>query len=99
MTGTGDLGFESDAGIAQFQGHALRVDRFQQAWTDRVMDLNSAADDPFGECLVFQHEELPWCAVVLGVLRGENFKNVNRHQQRRPTTQLARGRDTSTRGE
>jgi hypothetical protein len=97
--GHGDLGFESDAGMAQFQGHALGVHRFQQAWANRAMDLNGEADNPFREGLVFEHEELPWCAVVLGVLRGEDFKSVNRHEQRCPTTRLARRPDPSIRGE
>src|ERR1039458_4017632 len=97
--GHGDLGFESDAGMARFQGHALGVHRFQQAWTNRAMDLNGDADDPFREGLVFEHEELPWCAVVLGVLRGEYFKSVNRHEQRCPTTRLARLPDPSIRRE
>jgi hypothetical protein len=46
------------------------------------MDPNGEADDPFREALVFEHEELPWCAEVLSVLRGEHFKSVNRHEQR-----------------
>src|SRR5665213_4628553 len=35
--------------------------------------------DPFREGSLFEHEELPWYSVVLGVLRGKNFGSMNRH--------------------
>jgi hypothetical protein len=76
--------------MAQFQGHEPGVPRFQQDWTNRAMDLDDEADDPSREGPVFEHQELPWCAVALGVLRGENFESVNRHEQPYLTTPSAR---------
>jgi hypothetical protein len=78
--GHGDLGFEADAGMGEFQGHALG-----KSWTRDAVDLDGKADDLFRECLVFEHEELPWCSVVLGVLRGKNFGRVNGHGHRNPS--------------
>jgi hypothetical protein len=33
---------------------------------------------------VFEHEKLPWCTVVLGVLRGKHFEMMKLHGHCRP---------------
>jgi hypothetical protein len=53
-----DLSFKADAGMAQFEGQARGIHRFQQAWTNAAMDLDSKSDDFFREELLFVHEEL-----------------------------------------
>jgi hypothetical protein len=64
------------------------------------MDRNGKAEEILSvRALVFEHEELPWCAVVLGVLRGENFKSVNRHEHRCPGDADDAPPDTSIRRE
>jgi hypothetical protein len=54
-----DLCFNADAGLCEFERQALGINGFQQAWADSAMDLDGEPDDPFGEGMVFKHEELP----------------------------------------
>ena len=52
------------------QADTLCAHLLQRALTNRAMGPNGDADDPFPEGLMFDHKELPWPTVVLGVLCG-----------------------------